>query len=93
MSFETDTLCMVAPLDPYEGDMYNEPMSEDAQSSVIEYIYKITGHREDCINPIANDELSWRSVKYYDTNFEDTIDRWKNKLYEVYVKFLDPTRF
>jgi hypothetical protein len=43
MSFETDTLCMVMPLDPYEGgDRYNEPMDEDAWSSVIENIYKIT---------------------------------------------------
>jgi hypothetical protein len=45
MSFETDTLCMVTPLDPYEGDIYNEPVDEDAQSSAIENIYKITGHR------------------------------------------------
>jgi hypothetical protein len=30
MSFEIDTLCMVAPLDPYEGDRYNELMDEDA---------------------------------------------------------------
>jgi hypothetical protein len=25
MSFETDTLCVVMPLDPYEGDHYNDP--------------------------------------------------------------------
>jgi hypothetical protein len=43
MSFETDTLHVVMPLDPYEGDRYNEPMDEDAWSSVIENIYKITG--------------------------------------------------
>jgi hypothetical protein len=33
MSFETDTLCVVAPLDPYEGDWYNEPVDEDAKLS------------------------------------------------------------
>jgi hypothetical protein len=43
MSFETDTLHMVTPLDPYEGDHYNEPVDEDAQSSKIENIYKVTG--------------------------------------------------
>jgi hypothetical protein len=59
MSFETDTLCMIAPLDPNEGDMYNEPVDEDAQSSVIENIYNITGCREDYINPTTDGELSW----------------------------------
>jgi hypothetical protein len=30
MSINTDTLCMVSPLDPYEGDRYNEQVDEDA---------------------------------------------------------------
>jgi hypothetical protein len=30
MSFEIDTLHIIAPLDPNEGDMYNEPVNEDA---------------------------------------------------------------
>jgi hypothetical protein len=47
MSFEIDTLCVVTPLDPYEGDRYNEPVDEDVWRSVIENIYKITDHRED----------------------------------------------
>jgi hypothetical protein len=68
MSFEMDTLCTVTLLDPYEGDIYNEPIDEDAQSFVIENIYKITKHMEDNINPTTNGELSWRSVKSYDSN-------------------------
>jgi hypothetical protein len=35
-------------------------MDEDAQSSVIENIYKIIGHKEDYINPTIDGELSWR---------------------------------
>jgi hypothetical protein len=58
MPFETDTLCVVVPLDPYEGDRYNDPVDEDAQSSVIENIYKITRHREDYINPTTYGEAS-----------------------------------
>jgi hypothetical protein len=54
MSFEIDTMHVVMPLDPYEGDWYNEPMDEDAWRSIIENIYKITGCREDYINPITN---------------------------------------
>jgi hypothetical protein len=81
MSFETDTMRVVAPLDPYESNRYNEPVNEEVQSSAIENIYKVTGHREDYINPTANRELSWRSVNSYDTNYENALDRWQNKLY------------
>jgi hypothetical protein len=30
MSFETDTLHVIVPLDPNEGDIYNELVNEDA---------------------------------------------------------------
>jgi hypothetical protein len=70
-----DTLHVITPLDPNEGDMYNEPMDEDARSSVIENIYKITGHKEYYINPTTYGELSWQSVKTYDMNFEDAMER------------------
>jgi hypothetical protein len=30
MSFEIDTLHIIVPLYPNEGDIYNEPMNEDA---------------------------------------------------------------
>jgi hypothetical protein len=49
-------------------------------------IYKITGSREDYINPTTNGYLSWRSVKSYDTNSEEAMERWKNKLYEVFTR-------
>jgi hypothetical protein len=57
LSFETDTLRMVTPIDTYKGDHYNEPIDEDAQILGIENIYKVTGCKEDYINPTANGEL------------------------------------
>jgi hypothetical protein len=54
MSFEIDTLRVVAPLDLYEGDWYNEPVDEDAQRLGVENIYKVMGHMEDYINSIAD---------------------------------------
>jgi hypothetical protein len=42
MSFETYNLHVITSLDPNEGDMYNEPVNEDAHSSIIENIYNIT---------------------------------------------------
>jgi len=83
MSFENDTLCVVVPLDPYEINHYNDPVDDDSQSSIIENIYKVKGNREDYINPTADRELSWRSVRSYDADYEDALDRWKNNIYKV----------
>ena len=58
MSIEMDTLHVVAPLDPYEGDRYNELVDEDEQSFLIENIYKITGCKEYYINPTTDGEMS-----------------------------------
>lgn len=75
MPFEIDMLCMIAPLYLNESVRYNEIVNEDVQSSIIENIYQITGRREDYINSIIDGELSWRSVKSYNTNSEDAIER------------------
>jgi hypothetical protein len=77
MSFEIDTLCVIAPLDPNEGDIYNELINEDAQSLIIrEYIqhHRMQGGLCESDN---DGELSWRSVHSYDTDSEDAMTRWK----------------
>jgi hypothetical protein len=86
MSFETDSLGIITPLYPNEGNKYNKLVDEDAQSSIIENIYKITWCREDYINPIVYGKLSWRRVKSYDIDLEDVMERWKVKLYEFYTR-------
>jgi len=59
MSFETDTLHMIAPLDPNEEDIYHEPVDEDTCIYIIENIYKINGNREEYINPTVYGDLIW----------------------------------
>jgi len=81
-----DTLRLISPLDPNEGDKYNKPMNEDAKSSIIEKIYQITGHKEYYINPTVDGEMSWRSVKSYDIDLEDSMERWQHKMYEFYTR-------
>jgi hypothetical protein len=63
--------------------MYNEPVNEDTLSSIIENIYNITRRGVDYVNLTAEGELRWRSVHSYDTNSKYTMDKWKNKLYEI----------
>ena len=57
ISFDTDTLHVITPLGPNEGDRYNELVDEDAWSSIIENIYKITRCKEYYINPTVDGEL------------------------------------
>jgi hypothetical protein len=91
MLVETDTLHMVSPLDPNEGDRYNEPVDEYVHIFVTENVYKIIGCKEDDINTTTCGELNWWSVKSHDTDFEDSMERWQQKLYEAVRKNLDPT--
>jgi hypothetical protein len=57
-------------------------VNEDVWSLVIKNIYNIRGRREDYIKPTVDGDLIWISIKYYETNFEDALNRWQNKLYE-----------
>jgi len=59
-------LHVIAPLDPNEGDMSNEPMNEDVWSYIIEKIYQIIACREDYMNPTVDGELIWRIFFSYD---------------------------
>jgi hypothetical protein len=43
MYFEMDMLCVIAPLDPNEGNIYNDAINEDTQRSIIDNIYNIIG--------------------------------------------------
>jgi len=83
MSFETDTSCVISPLDLNEGDKYNEPVNGDAHIPIIENIYQITWHREDYINPIMDGERRWNNVNSYDIYLGDSMERWENNLYKV----------
>jgi hypothetical protein len=76
ISFEIDTVCMVAPVDHYEGDRYNDTMDEYGWRSTIENIYNIIGYRDDYINPTIDGELSWRTIKSYNMDSEGAMERW-----------------
>jgi hypothetical protein len=66
----------MAPLYPNKGGKYNESVDEDAQSSVIENIYKITRFREDYVNPMEHGELICRRVNSYDIDSDDSMKTW-----------------
>jgi hypothetical protein len=61
MKFEKYGLRVIAPLDPYEGPRYTEPIREEDHRFELENIYKLTTKHQDYINPTTNGNLSWRS--------------------------------
>ena len=67
MTFKSNTLRLITPLDPREGAKYTELVREDVDSEDIGELYNITTRREDYVNPTANGELSSRSIRSYDT--------------------------
>lgn len=42
MIFEKNSLRVVVPLDPAEGERYTEPVRDDDRNDDLNYIYKIT---------------------------------------------------
>jgi hypothetical protein len=47
ITFESDTLRLITPLDLREGARYTEPVREDADSEAIGELYNSTAIRED----------------------------------------------
>jgi hypothetical protein len=76
MYFETNTLHVIVPIDLNEYNKYNDPVNEDEKRYIIENIYQIIQRREDYINPTVDGDLTWRSVKSYDTNSKVAMKRW-----------------
>jgi len=51
MIFERKSLPIMVPLDPTEGSRYTEPVHDYDSDDDIGYIYKITMHEKDWVNP------------------------------------------
>lgn len=83
MTFESESLKLTTPLDLIEGTRYTKPVKEEECDEEIAELYNITAWREDYINPIVDEELSWRSICSYGTDSEESLERWKNRLHEM----------
>lgn len=66
MSFESETMRLIAPLHTREGEMYIELVKDELDIGEIDNLYNITTRREDYVNPTVDGELSWRSIFSYD---------------------------
>ena len=49
----------------------------------MDQLYNIMSSKEDYINPMADGNLSWRSVSSCTSNSGDALENWQNILHEV----------
>jgi hypothetical protein len=83
MTFEGDGLRFIAPLDPDEVHRYTKPIREEDFAYELGNIYKLTTRQQDCINPMVEGNLSWRSESPFSSDLEEALEKWKNRMYEV----------
>lgn len=83
MRFESEDLIVVTLLDPNEGEHYVELVREDLDKVDLDHFYNVTVKPEDYINPIVDGKLSWTNVSSCSLHFDDAIENWKHRLYEV----------
>jgi hypothetical protein len=86
MTFERDGLRFITPLDPNEGQRYIEPIKEEDCAYELESIYKLTIRQQDYINPMADENLRWKSDSACSSDSEEALENWQNKMYEVFIR-------
>ena len=59
MTFEDKQIRVIAPLDPFQGPQYIEPIRAEEEVRNMESLYQMTSNQSDYINPTAEGNLSW----------------------------------
>ena len=83
LTFEKRSQCVVVPLDPADGERYNEPVCDDDSDDDLNCIYKITAREQDWVNPTADKRISWERESSCTSDSDGEIERWQNQLHKV----------
>ena len=60
MTFEDVQIQVIAPLDPFQGPRYIEPIRAEEEARNMDSLYQMTANQNDYINPTAEGNISWR---------------------------------
>ena len=60
MTFEDVQIRFIAPLDPYQGPRYIEPLRVEEEAHNMDSLYQMTANQNDYINPTTEGNISWR---------------------------------
>ena len=59
MTFEDNQIRVIAPLDPFQGPRYIEPIRAEEEVHNMESLYQMTANQSDYINPTTEGNISW----------------------------------
>ena len=59
MTFEDKQVRVIAPLDPFQGPRYIDPIKAEEEVHNMESFYQMTSNQSDYINPTADGNISW----------------------------------
>ena len=83
MTFEDNQNRVIAPLDPFQGPRYIEPIRAEDEARNMESLYQMTANQSDYINPTAEGNISWRCDSSYASDSDVGLENWQNRIYEV----------
>ena len=86
MTFEDAQIRVIAPLDPYQGPRYIEPIRAEEEAHNIDSLYQMTANQNDYINPTAEGNISWRCDSSCASDSDVGLENWQNRLYEVLAR-------
>ena len=83
MTFEDNQIQVIAPLDPFQGPRYIEPIRAEEEVRNMESLYQMTANHSDYINPTTEGNISWRCDSSCASDSDVGLENWQNRLYEV----------
>ena len=86
LSFEDNEMRVVSLIDSLEGQRYVDHVYNDGQVDYLDQIYNVTAMQEYYINSTADGNLRWKSASSCTSDLGETLENWKNKLYEVSMR-------
>ena len=86
MTFEDAQIRVIAPLDPYQGPRYIEPIRAKEEAHNMDSLYQMTANQSDYINPTAEGNISWQCDSSCASDSDIGLENWQNRLYEVSMR-------
>ena len=76
MTFEDSQIRVIAPLDPFQGPRYIEPIRAEEEVRNMESLYQMTANQSDYINPTIEGNISWRCDSSCASDSEVGLENW-----------------
>ena len=83
MTFEGHKIKIIAPLYPYKGPRYTEPIYAEEEMKEADDLYKMTTVQNDYIDPTVNGTLSWCYASSYTSDSDQGMENWQNRMHEI----------